>query len=40
MELFELTRRQWIGGAAALGASAALPAAPVRAQATSEWANV
>ena len=33
------TRREWIGGAAALGASAALPALPARAQA-SEWPNV
>jgi CubicO group peptidase (beta-lactamase class C family) len=40
MELLQLTRREWLGGAAALGASAALPALPARAQAPSEWANV
>jgi CubicO group peptidase (beta-lactamase class C family) len=39
MELTELTRRQWLGRAAALGASAALPL-PALAQAPSEWANV
>jgi CubicO group peptidase (beta-lactamase class C family) len=35
-----LTRRQWLGGAAALGASAALPAIPAWAQANPEWDNV
>jgi len=40
MELLELTRRQWLGGAAALGASAALPAFPARTQPYPEWSNV
>jgi CubicO group peptidase (beta-lactamase class C family) len=35
----ELTRRQWLGGAAALGAVAALPM-PASAQASSRWASV
>jgi CubicO group peptidase (beta-lactamase class C family) len=40
MEMLQLTRREWLGGAAALGASAALAAVPARAQSPSEWANV
>jgi CubicO group peptidase (beta-lactamase class C family) len=36
-ERFEISRRQWLGGAAALGAAAALPAA---AQPYPEWTNV
>jgi CubicO group peptidase (beta-lactamase class C family) len=40
MDLLDLTRRQWLGGAAALGVSAALPSVPARAQSTSEWTNV
>lgn len=35
-----LTRRQWLGGAAALGASAALPAFPALAQEPTPWPNV
>src|SRR5690606_2391009 len=35
-----LTRRQWLGGAAALGARAALPAVPAWAQAPAAWPNV
>jgi CubicO group peptidase (beta-lactamase class C family) len=35
-----LTRRQWLGGAAALGASAAVPAVPAWAQANPEWDHV
>ena len=44
MELFELnsglTRRQWLGGAAAFGAAAAVPALPAGAQPYPEWDNV
>ncbi len=35
-----LTRRQWLGGAAALGAGALLPAIPSLAQEPEAWANV
>ncbi len=35
-----LTRRQWLGGAAALGASAALPGVPAWAQRPMAWANL
>ena len=35
-----LSRRQWLGGALALGAGAALPALPLRAQQPAAWANV
>ncbi len=35
-----LTRREWLGGAAALGAGAALPALPALAQPFPEWTNV
>ena len=35
-----LTRRQWLGGAAALGAASALPALPAWAQAPEAWPNV
>jgi CubicO group peptidase (beta-lactamase class C family) len=35
-----LTRRQWIGGAAALGAGAALGGVPALAQAGGQWPNV
>jgi CubicO group peptidase (beta-lactamase class C family) len=35
-----LSRRQWLGGAAALGAAAALPAFPAWAQTAREWPNV
>ena len=34
---WSLTRREWLGGAAAMGAAAALPAA---AQPFPEWSNV
>jgi len=44
MDLFSgnagLTRREWLGGAAVLGASAALPALPAAAQPSPEWTNV
>ena len=36
-DLIELTRRQWLGGAAALGAAAALPA---WAQGSEPWSNL
>ena len=43
-KLFDLnpgpTRRQWLGGAAALGAVGALPAVPAWAQAVEAWPNV
>jgi len=35
-----VTRREWLGGVAVLGASVALPAPPARAQPYPEWANV
>src|SRR6187402_153794 len=35
-----LTRRQWIGGAAALGAAGLLPGIPARAQGAQAWPNV
>jgi CubicO group peptidase (beta-lactamase class C family) len=37
---FRVTRRQWLGGAAALGAASALPAFPAWAQPYPEWNNV
>ena len=40
MDQMQLTRRQWIGGVTALGASAALPAMPLRAQSAIDWASV
>ncbi len=40
MDSLQLTRRQWLGGAAALGAGVALPALPLRAQPAIDWANV
>ncbi|HEY6817624.1 MAG TPA: serine hydrolase domain-containing protein [Croceibacterium sp.] len=35
-----LTRRQWLGGAAAFGAAASLPVLPAWAQAPAAWSNV
>jgi len=40
MDQMQLTRRQWIGGITALGASASLPAMPLRAQSAIDWASV
>lgn len=40
MKPLHLTRREWLGGAAALGAGTALPVFPAQAQRTPEWLNV